>query len=190
MSSPYDAKQAPDAETLSPALPDEVIRAAISVLETASHAKIALATAESCTGGLLASLLTDIEGASNVFDRGFVVYSKEAKCDLLGLSHEMIEDCGAVSEPVARAMAEGALRRSDARLAIAITGFAGPGEPDDEPGLVHFACAAHEVETRHIVRHFGDIGRGATRIESLRVALKLLAEMLPVVAADRPPQAA
>lgn len=189
MSSPNGAKQVTDAETLSPALPDEVIRAAMSLLETASTAKIGLATAESCTGGLLASLLTDIEGASNVFDRGFVVYSKEAKCDLLGLSHEMIDDCGAVSEPVARAMAEGALRRSDARLAIAITGFAGPGEPADEPGLVHFACAAHGVETQHILRHFGDIGRGATRIESLRVALHMLIDMLPAVAA-RPPQAA
>jgi nicotinamide-nucleotide amidase len=189
MSSPYDAKQGRDAETLSPALPDDVIRTAMSVLETASHAEIGFAPAESCTGGLLASLLIDIEGASNAFDRGFVVYSSEAKCDLLGLSRAMIDDCGAVSEPVARAMAEGALRRSDARMAIAITGFAGPGEPADEPRLVHFACAAHWVETRHIVRHFGDIGRGATRAESLRVALNMLVDMLPVVAA-RPPQAA
>ena len=186
MSSSRNAKQALDAETLSPALPDEIINAAMAFLETASDAEIGLATAESCTGGLLASLLTDIEGASNAFDRGFVVYSKEAKCDLLGLSHQLIDDCGAVSEPVARAMAEGALRRSNAGLAIAITGFAGPGEPDDEPGLVHFACAGQGIETRHCVRHFGDIGRGATRVESLRVALDMLAGMLPV-AVDSPP---
>ncbi|HZF46282.1 MAG TPA: nicotinamide-nucleotide amidohydrolase family protein, partial [Sphingomonadaceae bacterium] len=99
----------------------------MAVLETARQAAIGIATAESCTGGLLASLLTDIEGTSNAFDRGFVVYNNDAKCDLLGLSHKLVEDCGAVSEPVARAMAEGALRRSKARLAIAITGFAGPG---------------------------------------------------------------
>ncbi len=189
MSSHHKAMPTPDAETLSPALPDDIVEAAMSLLETASKAKIGIATAESCTGGLLASLLTDIDGASNAFDRGFVVYSKEAKCDLLGLSHQMIDDCGAVSEPVARAMAEGALRRSDAGLAIAITGFAGPGEPGDEAGLVHFACAAHGLETRHIVHHFGDIGRGATRIESLRVALDLLADMLSAVA-GRPQRAA
>lgn len=186
MSSPRKTKQALDADTLSPALPDEIIQAAMSLLETASDAEIGLATAESCTGGLLASLLTDIEGASNAFDRGFVVYSKEAKCDLLGLSHKLIDDCGAVSEPVARAMADGALHRSNAGLAIAITGFAGPGEPDDEPGLVHFACAGQGVATRHCVRHFGDIGRGATRIESLRVALDMLAGMLPCVVGSPP----
>ncbi|MCW2390673.1 CinA family protein [Sphingobium sp. B11D3A] len=172
------------AETLSPALPDDIIAAAMAVLETASQAEIGIATAESCTGGLLASLLTDIEGTSNAFDRGFVVYSKDAKCDLLGLSHKFVEDYSAVSEPVARAMAEGALRRSKARLAIAITGFAGPGASDDEPGLVHFACAAHGADTRHSVHHFGDIGRGATRIECLRVALAMLSEMFAEVVAD------
>ncbi|WP_264577499.1 CinA family protein [Sphingobium sp. B8D3C] len=178
------ASQGADAETLAPALPDDIIAAAMAVLETASQAETGIATAESCTGGLLASLLTDIEGTSNAFDRGFVVYSKDAKCDLLGLSHKLVEDCGAVSEPVARAMAEGALRRSKARLAIAITGFAGPGASDDEPGLVHFACAAHGADTRHSVHHFGDNGRGATRIECLRVALVMLGETLAEVAAD------
>lgn len=188
MASQGNIRQAPNAETLSPALPDDIVQAAVTLLETASDAGIGIATAESCTGGLLSSLLTDIEGASNAFDRGFIVYSKEAKCDLLGLSHSMIDDCGAVSEPVARAMAEGALRRSNARLAVAITGFAGPGEPDDEPGLVHFACAARGIETKLCVKHFGNIGRGATRIESLRVALDMLGETLRAVA--RRPQSA
>lgn len=173
------AEPAPDAQTLSPALPDDVVHAALSLLERAGAAGVGIATAESCTGGLLASLLTDIEGASSAFDRGFVVYSKDAKCDLLGLSRALVEACDAVSEPVARAMAEGALRRSKAGLAVAITGFAGLGKPGDEPGLVHFACAARDGGTRHCVRHFGNIGRGATRIESLRVALALLAAMLP-----------
>lgn len=185
----HKSKQAFDAKTLSPALPDDIIQAAISLLEGLEEAALSIATAESCTGGLLASLLTDIEGASNAFDRGFIVYSKDAKCDLPRLSQALVEDCGAVSEPVARAMAEGALRRSKAQLAIAITGFAGPGAPDEEPGLVHFACAGHASETRHCLKHFGDIGRGATRIESLRVALAMLGNMLHVVA-DRPLQAA
>lgn len=183
----HNRQQTFDAETLSPALPDDVIQTAISLLKSLDEAALGIATAESCTGGLLAALLTDIEGVSNAFDRGFIVYSKEAKCDLLGLSHALVEDCGAVSEPVARAMAEGALSRSRAQLAIAITGFAGPGEPDDEPGLVHFACAARGTGTRHCVKHFGDIGRGPTRIESLRVALAMLGDMLPAVA-DRPSQ--
>lgn len=176
-----------DAETLSPALPDDVIDAAIALLEIASNAGFNLTAAESCTGGLLCSLLTDIQGASSAFDRGFIVYSNEAKCDLLGLERRMIDDCGAVSEPVARAMAEGALGKSKAHLAIAITGFAGPGEPDDEPGLVHFACAAHGLETHHRVEHFGNIGRGATRIAALRVALKMLNEMQLAMTVNRPP---
>lgn len=176
------------AETLEPVLPDDVNRAAATLLEMAQAAGLSIATAESCTGGLLGSLLTDIEGASDAFERGFIAYSKEAKCDLLGLSHAMIENCGAVSEPVARAMAEGALMRSKAAIAIAITGFAGPAGPDDEPGLVHFACAARGANTRHRVEHFGDIGRGPTRIACLRVALEMLNDTL--AAAKGQPRAA
>jgi nicotinamide-nucleotide amidase len=133
-----------------------------------------LATAESCTGGLLASLLTDIDGAGHVFDRGFVVYSERAKCQLLGLAQEQIDHCGAVSRQVAVAMAEGALKGSDAQVAIAITGFAGPGAPGDEPGLVHFACAREGRETTHREEHFGDIGRGGVRLAALEAALELM----------------
>lgn len=169
-----DGKENLDAETLSPALPQDLVQSAVTLLRTASEAGLRIATAESCTGGLLGSLLTDIEGASGAYERGFIVYSEDAKCDLLGLSRAMIDNCGAVSEPVARAMAEGALRGAQAEIACAITGFAGPGEPDDEAGLVHFACAAAGLETRHCEKHFGDIGRGPTRIGSLRVALDML----------------
>jgi nicotinamide-nucleotide amidase len=164
------------------ALPDAIVETAIALMRTASGRGLTIAAAESCTGGLLASPLTDIEGASNAFERGFVAYSAQSKCDLLGLSRGMIEDCGAVSEPVARAMAEGALRQSDADIAVAITGFAGPGKPGDEPGLVHFAGSASGLETRHRECHFGDIGRGATRIECLRVALDILEETLAALA--------
>ena len=163
-------------ETLSPVLPDEVDRAARDVLEAACAQKLGLATAESCTGGMLASLLTDVEGVSSTFERGFVTYSVDAKCELLGLAHDFVERCGAVSRDVAVAMAQGALAASHADIALAITGFAGPGGPDDEPGLVHFACARKGRDTLHREAHFGDIGRGPVRIECMRVALEMIAE--------------
>jgi len=165
-------------ETLTRALPEDVEQKAASLLEDATRRGLSLATAESCTGGLLASLLTDVEGASRAFERGFVVYSEEAKCELLGIAAERIRHCGAVSAEVAIAMAEGALSRSHADIAVAITGFAGPAGPDDEPGLVHFACARRGGATRHREAHLGDIGRGPVRIACLRLALEMLAEAL------------
>lgn len=165
-------------ETLSPVLPDEVDRAARAVLQAACDRDLSLATAESCTGGLLASLLTDVEGVSGCFERGFVTYSEDAKTELLGVPKPLIDTHGAVSKPVAIAMAEGALRASRADIAASVTGFAGPGAPDDEPGLVHFACARTGHPTRHREAHFGDIGRGPVRIECMRVALDMLAEAL------------
>lgn len=165
-------------ETLHPVLPDEVDRAARDVLEAACAKDLRLATAESCTGGMLASLLTDVEGVSSTFERGFVTYSIDAKCELLGLARDFVERCGAVSREVAMAMAEGALAASHADIALSITGFAGPGGPDDEPGLVHFACARLARETAHREKHFGDIGRGPVRIECMRVALEMLGEAI------------
>ena len=163
-------------ETLSPALPERVERLTETLLASAKAADLMLVTAESCTGGLLASLLTDVEGSGHVFDRGFVAYSEHAKCQLLGLAQEQIDHCGAVSSQVAVAMADGALKGSDAQVALAITGFAGPAGPDDEPGLVHFACARDGHETRHREEHFGDIGRGGVRLACLEVALAMMIE--------------
>lgn len=160
-----------DAETLSPILPPEIEEAARDVLEIACDSDVMLATAESCTGGLLASLLTDVEGCSHAFDRGFVVYSVEAKCELLGLERQQIERDGAVSRETAVAMAHGALARSQASIALSVTGFAGDG---DEAGLVHFACAGRNGALTHREEHFGDIGRGPVRIASLRVALEMI----------------
>lgn len=157
-------------ETLSPALPDAVEAAARRVLETASDRALMLATAESCTGGLLASLLTDIEGVSSVFERGLVVYSEDAKCDLLHVARATIDRCGAVSRDVAIAMAEGVLSVSPADLALAVTGFAGRGGP----GVVHFACARRGGATAHREEHFGDIGRGPVRVKCMQVALDML----------------
>jgi nicotinamide-nucleotide amidase len=166
------------AETLDPVLPNKVQERAERVLKAADEQELKLATAESCTGGLLAALLTDVKGLGHVFDRGFVVYAKQAKCDLLGIAREKVDSCGAVSEPVAREMAQGALRRSDADIAVAITGFAGPGGPEDEEGLVHFACARRGGETCHREEHFGAIGRDGVRIAALDVALQMLEDGL------------
>ena len=165
-------------ETLDPALPREVQDRAQRVLEAADKLDLKLATAESCTGGLLAALLTDVRGLGHVFERGFVVYSKQAKCDLLGIAREKVDSCGAVSKEIAVEMAQGALRFSLADVAISITGFAGPGGEDDEEGLVHFACARRGGETCHREEHFGAIGRDGVRIASLEAALEMIEQAL------------
>ncbi|MFC3226199.1 CinA family protein [Marinibaculum pumilum] len=167
-------------ETLSPALPDDLEQAALDVLRRADAGGLKLATAESCTGGLLASLLTDIDGYGHVFERGFVTYGDRAKCDLLGLAQKQIDDCGAVSREVAVAMAEGAVQRSAAELAVAITGFAGPAGDGDEEGRVHLACARKGVPTVHREAHFGACGRGAIRLRAVRAALEMLQSALRV----------
>jgi nicotinamide-nucleotide amidase len=160
-------------ETLTASLPNDVEALIERVLKAACDRDIMLATAESCTGGLVASVLTDVEGRSHAFDRGFVTYTDQAKHQALGVSSDLLEQEGAVSEPVARAMAEGALKRSDAGVAVAITGFAGAAGAD-EAGLVHFAVASTVGETQHEVHRFGDIGRGPCRIACLRVALTMM----------------
>jgi nicotinamide-nucleotide amidase len=166
------------AETLDPALPTEVQDLADKVLDLADDRNLKLATAESCTGGLLAALLTDVEGRGHVFERGFVVYSKDAKCDLLGIARDKVESCGAVSEAIAVEMARGALRRSEADVALSITGFAGPAGDDEEEGLVHFACARRGQPPVSREEHFGAIGRGPVRIAALGVMLEMLEEAL------------
>lgn len=164
-----------DTETLSPVLPNEVEEATRRLLVKAAERELSLATAESCTGGMLASLLTDVRGSSHVFDRGFVTYSDEAKSELLGVPAGLIAEKGAVSREVAIAMAEGGLARSRADIALAVTGFADEG---DEPGLVHFACAREGRITAHREEHFGARGRGPTRIAALEVAIEMMDGML------------
>ena len=164
-----------DTETLSPVLPDAVEEATRRMLAKACERELSLATAESCTGGMLASLLTDVQGSAHAFDRGFVTYSEQAKSEMLGVPTGLIADKGAVSREVAVAMAEGALERSNANIALAVTGFADAGE---EPGLVHFACARAGRRTHHREEHFGPIGRGATRVQCMRVAVEMMTEML------------
>jgi nicotinamide-nucleotide amidase len=123
-------------------------------------------------------LLTDIEGCGHGFDRGFITYSKESKRDLLGIEPDVLDRNDAVSEVVARAMAEGALKRSAADLAIGVTGFAGPAGDNCEEGLVHFALARRGSPTEHRVEHFGAAGRGVIRVKSLKVMLNMLEEAL------------
>src|SRR3954468_1398902 len=165
-------------ETLEPALPDHLDAQAERLMHRLCDRKLTVATAESCTGGMLAALLTDIEGAGHGFDRGFVTYSKQSKTDLLGIEPSLLDRNDAVSEVVARAMAEGALKGSRADLAIGITGFAGPAGPDKEEGLVHMALARRDGPTAHRVEHFGPKGRGAIRVQSLKAMLEMLEQAI------------
>jgi nicotinamide-nucleotide amidase len=159
--------------TLEPALPRDLDEKAERLMHRLCDSGLRIATAESCTGGLLASLLTDVEGAGHGFDRGFVTYDSKAKQDLLGLTEEMTDRNQAVTAAVARAMAEGALQNSDSDIALSVTGFAGPAKGAEE-GLVHFACARRGEPTMQRAEHFGAIGRGPVRIAALRVLLEML----------------
>jgi nicotinamide-nucleotide amidase len=159
---------------------DELLAKARLLLADCEALGLKIATAESCTGGLVAGLLTEIAGSSAVVERGLVTYSNEAKQELLGVPAALIAETGAVSEPVARAMAEGALNRSRADLSVAITGIAGPGGGTDAKpvGLVHFAAARKGWSIVHERHLFGNIGRAQIRLASVEVALTLLAKFI------------
>lgn len=148
-----------------------------ALLSAYEAAGLRIATAESCTGGLVAGLLTAVPGSSAVVDRGFVTYSNAAKTDMLGVPADLIAAEGAVSEAVARAMAEGALARSEAQAAVAITGVAGPGggSAPKPVGLVHLALAFQGEATTHLERRYGDLGRDEIRRRAVEDALGLLA---------------
>ena len=137
---------------------------------------LTLASAESCTGGLVAGLITAIPGASNVFDRGFVTYSNEAKVECLGVAAALLDTFGAVSREVAAAMAAGALARSHADVAVSVTGIAGPGggSPEKPVGLVHFGCGLRDGDMINVEKRFGDLGRDAIRSAAIAAALDLL----------------
>lgn len=159
-------------------IPDDIAALAKDVLDSARAAGIKIATAESCTGGLVAGALTEIPGSSDVFERGVVTYSNSAKMGLLDVPADIIIRDGAVSEAVAGAMAEGA-RKGGGDLAVAVTGVAGPGGGSEEKpvGLVWFATAtADGVETT--MRRFPNRGRGTIRMDAVRTALQLLRDRL------------
>lgn len=158
----------------------EALSLAQEIIALAKTKGTMVATAESCTGGLVAGALTAIAGSSSAVDRGFVTYSNEAKAEMLGVAVGDLEAYGAVSEPVARAMAVGAVAHSRAKAAVSITGIAGPGGGSETKpvGLVHFACVAPDGTVTHVERRFGDIGRDQLRQESLNQALILLRDAL------------
>jgi nicotinamide-nucleotide amidase len=158
----------------------DLLALAEAILAKARSSELRLVTAESCTGGLVAGVITEIPGSSDVLDRGVVTYSDRAKTELLGVPASLIAATGAVSEEVARAMAEGAIKRSGADLAVAVTGIAGPGGGSSQKpvGLVHFAAARKGRATIHEVHRFGDIGRREIRMRSVMAALKLLEKLL------------
>lgn len=146
-----------------------------AVIERYTAAGLTLATVESCTGGMVAAAITDIAGSSAVLERGFVTYSNDAKIELVGVDPRTLTDHGAVSEPVAREMAEGGVRRARAKIAVSITGIAGPGGGSEAKpvGLVHFACSS-ATKTDHREERFGDLGRGTIRTKSVETALEML----------------
>ncbi|WP_238371388.1 CinA family protein [Heliomarina baculiformis] len=148
---------------------------AAEVLKLARRSNIMIATAESCTGGLVAAALTDLPGSSEVFDRGFVTYSNAAKADMLQVSGSTIEQFGAVSQEVAREMADGALRASQAQLSVSITGIAGPGGSEHKPeGRVCFGLAVDGHTTSTETVEFGALGRTNVREAARDHALELL----------------
>ena len=156
------------------------VKLAQQVLDLAREAGIMVTAAESCTGGLVMGALTEPAGASVVVDRGFVTYSNAAKSEMLGVAPELIEAHGAVSQAVAKAMAEGALARSNASLAVSITGIAGPGggSADKPVGLVWFALARTGAPAITVERRFADMDRAGIRAASVETALELLRDAL------------
>lgn len=157
--------------------PSDLLAEASNVLDKARTAGVMTATAESCTGGLVSALMTEIPGSSDVVERSFVTYSNEAKVEMLGVDARLIDSHGAVSREVALAMAEGALLKSNADIAVSITGVAGPGGTPRKPaGLVYFGLAVRERELIVRVKRFGDQGRQNVRLLSLQTALGLLNE--------------
>ncbi len=149
------------------------------IVEQASAAGIVIATAESCTGGMISAEITDVAGSSRVLDRGFVTYSNAAKMDMLGVFAETLDTHGAVSEQVAAEMAAGALKHSNATLTVSVTGIAGPGGSDFKPeGRVCFGIATKDcVETQKV--DFGPLGRAGVRSATVSHALELLLQKLP-----------
>lgn len=157
----------------------DLLTRAEKLLADARAKNLKIASAESCTGGLIAGLLTEIAGSSDVFERGFVTYSNQAKQEMLGVPQALLAQHGAVSEEVAHAMAQGALAHSSADLAVAVTGIAGPGggSPQKPVGLVHIAAARKGGTILHRECRFGDVGRHAIRIATVDTALEMLSAL-------------
>ena len=171
-------------EILDTILPDDLVAAARDVIAANRAAGLRVAVAESCTGGLVCTALTEVPGSSDVFEGGFVTYADEAKVDLLKVSTDVLETFGSVSVAVAWAMAQGVLAKTHADTAVAITGIAGPdGGSERKPvGTVVFARARRGADPREVVadlKEFGDLGRGGVRLQAALCALELLMPVAP-----------
>ncbi len=159
--------------------PADIEDAARRIVADFTERKLLLATAESCTAGLIAAAITEIAGSSSIFDRGFVTYSNEAKREMIGVANATLKAHGAVSRATVLEMAQGAIGNSGANISVAVTGSAGPGGgSEDKPvGLVHLAAARTGHETLHREMRYGDIGRSAVRLATVRTALEMLIEI-------------
>ncbi|MGO6689983.1 CinA family protein [Rhizobium leguminosarum] len=160
--------------------PDDILSAAETIIHDFTAAGLMVSTAESCTGGLIAGALTEISGSSAVVDRGFVTYTNTAKIEMLGVQAETLLRFGAVSEETARQMVHGALFRSRAEIAVAVTGIAGPGGGSAEKpvGLVHLAAKSRDGTLIHRKMLYGDIGRSEVRLATIRTALEMVRSLL------------
>jgi nicotinamide-nucleotide amidase len=160
--------------------PQDIISTAEAIVRDFTAAGLMVSTAESCTGGLIAGALTEISGSSAVVDRGFVTYTNSAKIEILGVQAETLLRFGAVSEETARQMVHGALFRSRAEIAVAVTGIAGPGGGSAEKpvGLVHLAARSRAGALIHRKMLYGDIGRSEVRLATIRTALEMVRSLL------------
>ena len=158
----------------------EIVTLARLLVDEARQRSLRIVTAESCTGGLVAGAICQVAGASDVFERGFVTYSNRAKQELLGIPGDLIADLGAVSEPVARMMAEGALENSNAHIAVAITGVAGPGggTPMKPVGTVHLATARSNEGLLHREEFFAEENREGVQLAAVQAALQMLRDRI------------
>jgi nicotinamide-nucleotide amidase len=170
-------------------LDDDIVEAAKRLLEICKRKNLTVATAESCTAGLVAGTLTEIPGVSSILDRGFITYSNQAKQDMLGVSVETLRSHGAVSQETAEQMARGALAHAPVDLAVSVTGIAGPdgGSAEKPVGLVHFAAASRSGQLDNVEKRFGAIGRAEVRKQSVLQAFRMLHD-LAEGEAQRPPR--
>ena len=159
--------------------PEDLEATARAIVADFTKKELLIATAESCTAGLIAGAITEISGSSNIFDRGFVTYSNEAKREMIGVANATLKAHGAVSRETALEMAEGAIGNSGANISVAVTGIAGPGGgSEDKPvGLVHLAAARRGSKPIHREMRYGDLGRSGIRLATVRTALEMLIEI-------------
>jgi nicotinamide-nucleotide amidase len=160
-------------------LDDDIVEGARRLLDICKRKKLFVATAESCTAGLVAGTLTEVPGVSSMLDRGFITYSNESKQEMLGVKAQTLDAYGAVSRETALEMAQGALARSSVDLAVSVTGIAGPdgGSAEKPVGLVHFGAVSRGGQSVHSEQRYGDVGRAQVRKQSVLQAFRMLHDL-------------